>query len=454
MRAIVQQNMLERAFRDALFPNTLFRGDVAVKDWPKNVGDNMIFTSPGLLPPRMRPIVPGVDPTPNSYKLEQWEAQLQRYADTIDIDMVSDMVALSSIFMRNAHQLGLGAAQSLNRLVRNRMYNAAEAGWTVADGAQTGVTTLRVKRLNGFTKARNPNLSGASTVRFDPVSASNPLNILVDISGTLTANTVVAFTPDTAGDELGPGTLTLGSSVTVSSRAAVLAVDRSLAHHVGGGNRTDDVNSTSLPKLSDVRTVISSFFQNNVPPHKDGRFHAHADPTSISKLYEDAEFQRLNTSLPDYYLYKQFFIGEILNTIFARNSECPIVSTVYPNDGTTFSLDDNFAPELYSTGASTGTPMHRILFSGSDAIIECWRSAMDVISDAGLTGKVAEPQITNNGIEVMCDRVQLIFRAPLNRLQDMVAASWQFIGDWPVRTDAATGDAKRIKRLAVLIHGE
>jgi hypothetical protein len=34
-----------------------------------------------------------------------------------------------------------------------------------------------------------------------------------------------------------------------------------------------------------------------------------------------------------------------------------------------------------------------------------------------------------------------MLRAPQNRLQDMVAATWKFIGDWPVRTDAAVGGA-------------
>lgn len=447
--------MLERAFKDALFPRMLFRSEVAVKDWPKNVGDNMIFTAPGLIAPNLRPLTPGSDPSPTTYSIEQWESQLQRYAQTIDVDMPTDMLAIASIFMRNAQQLGLSAAQSLNRNVRNRMYNAAEAGWTVCNGGITAATSLPVKRLNGFTRARNPTTSGASNVRYAPVSSTNPLAILVDIGGTLTARNVTAFTPDVAGDETGPGTLTIDSAATISDRGAVLAVDRSFAHHVGGGNRTDDITSTDIPRMSDVRTMVANFWQNNVPEHlADKRFHAHCDPISISKLFEDAEFQRLNTSLPDYYMYKQFAVGEILNCIFVRNTECPVISTVYPYDGTTFSQDDPFAGELYSTGASTGTPMHRMLFSGAEAIFEFYRNPADLISDAGLTGKVAEAQITNNGIEVSADRIQLIFRAPLNRLQDKVAISWQFIGDWPVRTDGAVGNAQRYKRLSTLIHGE
>lgn len=455
MRAIVQQDMLSRQFHDGLFPSSLFRGDVRVFPWPKNAGDTIIQTAKGLMQPAMRPLLPGADPVPKTYALEQWEATIQKRGSSVDVDMNNDMVAIASIFLQNAHQLGLQAAQTLNRVVRNRMYNAAESGWTVADGAQSATTSLRVKRINGFTKARNPTTSGASNVRFSAVSSTNPLSILVDISGTLTANTVTGFTPDNAGDEYGPGVLTLGSAATVSDRAAVLSLDRSYALHVGGGNRTDDVGSTDLPKLSDVRATIANFWQNNVPSHADARFHCHMDPVSMAKVYEDPELQRLNTSMPDWYMYKDFFIGEILNTVFARNPECPIMQTVYPNDGTTYSVDDDFAPELYSNGnASTGVAMHRMLFSGAESVIECYRDAMDLISDAGLTGKTATPSVTNNGIEVMTDRVQLIFRAPLDRLQSQVSISWLFIGDWPVRTDAATGNAQRYKRLAEIIHGE
>ena len=67
---------------------------------------------------------------------------------------------------------------------------------------------------------------------------------------------------------------------------------------------------------------------------------------------------------------------------------------------------------------------------------------------------MAEPRISNNGIEVNVDRVQLIIRSPLNRLQDVVSTAWKFIGDWPVRTDATSGDAAYFKRALVIEHGE
>ena len=62
--------------------------------------------------------------------------------------------------------------------------------------------------------------------------------------------------------------------------------------------------------------------------------------------------------------------------------------------------------------------------------------------------------MTNNGIEIVAERVKTIMRAPLDRLQQMVATSWIFVGDWPCRTDAASpGTAARYKRMIVARHG-
>jgi len=458
MRALVQQNMLERAFHDALFPRMLFRGEAAPVLWPANVGDTMSFTGAGLIKPKMRPLVPNTDPEPSSYTSEQWSAQLQQYADSIDTRMPDSIVSIVNLFLRNAQQLGLSAAQAMNRITRNKLYNAAESGWTVTDTAQTAVSVLRVKRLNGFTRARNPSLPTGSPVRFDPVSSGNPLVVtILDRTGPpapVTRN-IVGFTPDTPGDESGPGTITLtGGNVTVNDRDYVYAADRTFIVRVGGGLKVDDIGSSDLLRLADIRSAMARFRQENVPEQPDKYFHCHLDPTSEAQIYADPEFQRLLTSLPDYFIYSEFAIGKLLGAIFFRNSECPVPETVDGGLTATYSQDDPFAPELYNTGAVGGVKVHRAIFVGQGLIHEYYQDLMNLITDAGVTGRVAEPKITNNSIEVMSDRIQLIIRAPLNRLQDMVSTTWKFIGDWPVRTDSATGDAARIKRTCVVMHGE
>ena len=71
VRALVQQNILERAFHDSLFPRMLFRGEATPVVWPANVGDTMVFTGVGLIKPKLNPLTPGSDPVPSDYQKEQ-----------------------------------------------------------------------------------------------------------------------------------------------------------------------------------------------------------------------------------------------------------------------------------------------------------------------------------------------------------------------------------------------
>lgn len=139
--------------------------------------------------------------------------------------------------------------------------------------------------------------------------------------------------------------------------------------------------------------------------------------------------------------------------MFFRNTECPQVDTIEGGASATYSSDDPFAGELFNDGTPSGVPVHRPLFVGQGGILEYYQDLNNLITEAGITGRVGEPRITNNGIEVFSERIQLIMRSPLNRLQDLVSSSWKFIGDWPVRTDASTGDAARYKRLLCIEHG-
>lgn len=455
IRALVQDGILERAFHDALFPRLLFRGEATPVLWPGNVGDRMLFTGTGLLPKSQRPLVPGTDPVPQTFSAEQWEAQAQQYASSIDTHMPTSMVAIANLFYRNAQQLGMQAGQSLNGIVRNRLFNVGLSGHTVADGAQGPTNTIRVKRLNGFTRARRPDLSAGSAVQYSPVSASNPLPIKIFAGAELSRN-VIAFSADTPGDEVGPGTITLdGAAITVVDRDYVISDARTQLVRVGGGQKVDAVGNTDLFRLADVRDAISRMRAQNVPEHQDGYFHCHMDTTSEAQLFADNEFQRLLTSMPDYYMYKQFGIGVLLGTIFVRNTENPLPETVIGGASGAFSQEDNFAGELYSNGnPATGIRVHRPIFCGQGQIMEYYSDLASLVTEAGITGKVAEPRITNNGIDVFTERIQLVIRAPLNRLQDMVSTSWKFIGDWPTRTDGAVGGPAYFKRTVVVEHGE
>lgn len=456
IRALVQDGMLERAMHDALFPALLFRADVEPILYAGNVGDSRIFTGKGLLAPKTAPVVPGQDFTPSTVQYEQWQMYIQKFGDSIDTFMPNAIVDIANLFLENCATLGLGAGQSLNRVVRNYLYNAALAGHTVTDIGNSNSTSLHVVRLNGFTLARRPDLPLGSAVQFQAVSASNPLPIqVVNSSGTTVNCNVIGFTPDTPGDTVGPGVLLLDTAVTMAVRGTVNATNGTFLVRNGGGNSIDSITSgANLFLLQNIRSAIARFRQVNVRPQASGYYHCHLDPTSEGQIFNDAEFTRLLTALPDSFLYQDFAIGRLLGTIFIRNSECPVSTTVTGGLTAAYNTTDQFGGEVYTLGATTGVPVHRPLFTGMEVIKEYYIDMNDMITEAGVTGKVGEAKVTADGIEVNTDRVQLILRSPLDRAQELVSATWKFLGGWAVRTDVLTGDIAAFKRMLVVEHGE
>jgi hypothetical protein len=440
--AAIQDRTLQRVFRDALYPRLLYRLEAIAELWPVNLGANSTFTRTGLIAPTTRPLSPGVDPTPKQYAIEQWEATAQQWADTIDTHMPTSYVTLASQYLRNMHQLGLHSGQSLNRVVRDKLFNAYVAGNTVvtAGGVASG-TSVPVVNLDGFTTKL---FNGRPT----PVSAANPLTIT--ITGVTGTRNVVGFTPTFAGDQIHSGTLTLDATtgVALTGREAVLAVNRSRIVYSGGGTRVDDVSATDQLTLADIRASVAQLRFDNVPPHEDGSYHCHLDPISESQIFGDNEFQRLNQSIPDYMHYRRFAVGFLLGVTFYRNSEAPTSATVDDNPVTGFTTGFELTNPLL-------IPIHRPIITGQGAVEEKYLDESRYISDAGVQGKIGEFAVVNGGVSVMTERIRLILRAPMDRLQQQTSAAWSFSGDWPVPTDetSSSGPAT-FKRAVVIVHGE
>lgn len=454
MRALVQENALDRLFHEGLYPSLLFRAEAEFEKWDANEGDDKVFSGKGLMKPRLRPLVPGQDPVPHDYGMEQWRAQCQKWADTIDTNMASSAAAAVKKITEDLKELGKNAGLTLNRLVRNVIGNATVSGWTVADGTAGSSTTIRVKRLNGLTRARRPDLANGSPVRYDLVTAANPLPVTIASS----SRNIVGFTPDTPGDEIGPGTITIDVAIAVTDRDPIYASNRTYLVRSGGGNATDALTAgTDILHLADIRSAVQRLRNVNVAPFGDGYFHAHLDPTSEGQCYSDTEFQRLNESLPDGMAYKEFAIGKLLGCVFLRNNECPQPDNVDGGTTAAWSADDPYAGELYHNGSSSGAKVHRVLILGAGALKEYYVDQNALLSEVGVNGKVTQgARITNggNGVDMNVERIQVIMRAPQDRLQENVAQTWKFQGDFVLRTDGATGDAAKFKRVVEIQHTE
>jgi hypothetical protein len=457
--ALVQQNLLVQKFHTALFPQLLYRADIKAEPFPGQQGESHVFTGNGLFKPSLKPRAANQDPTPKSMQEEQWTATLNPYNDGTDVHMPSSAVALASLLINKGTTLMLDGAQTVNRLVRNALYKAALSGWTVATASvAAAATAVPVARINGFTTARRPDLATGSPVKFDTVSGDNPLavKILLD-NGTIHSTKITGFTPTISGDRVGPGILTIADAIpggrSVPVRGWVKASDATGIVRAGGGNSVGDIGASDLLTLAEAQSGVARLRNMNVPEYGDGFYRCHVDPISEGQLLNDEVLQRLLATLPESNEFKKWSMGTALGAIFIRNSESPQVHTVDGGDTASYSEDDPFAGELWSNGATTGTQIHRALFVGAEAVTEYFLPNAMLVSDVGVNGRIEEaPAVNANGFTVQTDRIDFIVRAPQDRLQQNLSLAWKILGDWVCRTDSATGDASRYKRVCVIEH--
>ena len=442
---IIQDNTLQRMFHDALYPRLLFRSEAQPELWPANLGERMLMTRAGLISVDTTPLTPGTDPTPAGYAMEQWVAEAKQWGNSIDTHMPTSYVTMASTFLRNTVTLGLNAAETLNRNVRDSIYNAYAGGETnLSVAALIGATQIQVASINGFTEV----LANGRPV---PVSAANP--IPVTFNGVAAANTVVAASPANPADPLGPGTLFLGAGLSAGLliRAVVRSEFRARRLRVGGGASVDAIVGTNVLTLQDVINAVAVLRQNKVPPMSDGYYHVHLTPTAEAEIYQDNQFQRLHQSLPDSAAYRDLAIGQLVGCRFYRNTENPgstNVGTLLATGSSAFA-GTSFHGDVIN---GAGLAIERTIVLGGGCVYEKYLDESKFMTEAGVTGKIGEFTLVNGGVQVMSERIRYILRAPLDRLQQVVGQSWSFSGDYPVPSDQTTGGTARYKRAIIIEH--
>lgn len=446
---LVQQGLIEREFHDGLFPNLAYRAEFEADKWEGNTGTEVVMTRAGLLGDIVAPNVPGADPTPQNVPFEQWTMKLDQYAGTIDTDMPTSAVANSNLFLRNVHQLGLQAGRSINRIARNTLFKAYLGGSTVLiASASAGATTMRVAALNGFTDVVIP----GSTTRPQTVSIAFPLPVTIGSGATQEVKSVIGYTPDNPADPYGPGTLTLSSALanTQSSRAPVVSAYAPIIVRANGGASVDAITASDTLSLQQIINAAAFLRNHNVPPHDDGTYHAHISPLAQAQVFADPVFQRLNQSLPEGMTYKEGFLGQLAGVSFFMNTESPNLL----NSGALVATASSgkYATELgaeIQNGA--GVQIGRVVITGKGAGYERYLDESAYVTEAGTTGKIGEFTVVNNGVQILTERIRLVIRAPLDRLQQKVSASWSITTGFAMPSDiTAPSGPQRYKRAIVL----
>lgn len=394
--SLQQQGLLERAFHDGLYPALVFRAEAMPEEWPANTGQQLFQTRAGLLRPRTKPTPPGQEPQPQQVPYEQWIATLNQFADTIDTHMPTSATAAASLFLRNIHQLGLQAGQSVNRICRNEMFKAYLSGQTVLISALAGSETIiRVASLNGFTDVVIP----GGNVAPQPVSSAYPLPITIGTGSSKQTNSVIGYTPDDPADPYGPGTLQLLTAVSsASNRSTVKSAFAPRVVRASGGDSVDAIGPADTLTLQQVINAVAFLRRANVQPHEDGFYHAHISPLGEAQFFADPVFQRLNQSLPEGAIYREGFLGYISGVMFYMNNEAP--DSTNSGDLTPTASSGVYASDIGAEVVNgSGVAIGRIIITGKGVTYEKYLDESAFVTEAGTVGKIGEFDVVNNSID-------------------------------------------------------
>jgi|HubBroStandDraft_3_1064219.scaffolds.fasta_scaffold00043_10 hypothetical protein len=463
---LVQKGLLDRAFGEPLFPNvTLYRSIASHEFWEANSGQEVFITRQGLLPAIVTPLKPNKDPEPQALSYEQYGMFLEPYGGTMDTYMPNSTVQIANQFLANVKALGLQAAMSLNRLARNRVFTDYLSGHTVLTATATsGATQLQVASINGFTDV----VIQGQNVRPKPVSPQYPLQVTLVSGATSITRNVVGFEPNDPNFPNGPGVLQLSAAVGGSGmpiRAGVFSTYRPSLIYSGGGNTIDSVGVADILSIQDIINAVAILRSQNIRPHREtGLYHAQIGALANAQIFADPVFQRLNRGLPDGMRYKEGWLGELSGVGFWLNNESPfatsaggtsnvgaLVETDTSSSGTSYFASDIGSEIINANGVSVG----QVLITGEGVLYERSLPHDGFLTEAGVNGKLGEFNVTNGGLSIATENVQLVLRAPTNRLQNSVAATWYITTGFACPTDlTAMYGQMRYRRAIVLRHAQ
>ncbi|PYC83447.1 hypothetical protein C7C46_08935 [Streptomyces tateyamensis] len=407
LQAIMQNGLLDRTFQDSLVPQFLYAATATAEAWAGGLGDTKTFTRTGLMAP-VPTAITGNDASTGTYGVEQWSVSMDQYGNAIDTNMLTSSMSLASKWLQDAKTLGVNAGQSINQLVRGRLYTAYAGGRTWATVSSSSSTSLTVQNAAGFGTV----LSNGVQI---PVSGATPLSIT--IAGV--ANTVTGVNTTT-------NVLTLGTAATVAVGAAVIASTAPVSVRATGANTAYDLTSSNTATFAMFRSAVARLRSMNVPT-EGGYYVAHVDATTEAQLFSDADFKQALQGRVDSPIYRDLSIGRFGGIDWVRNMESPTV-----------------------LGGSAGAlTVHRPIVMGADCLVAApFEGTASLLAGTG----VEDVPLIEMIDVAPAVQVARIVRPPQDRLQQVLSTAWSYVGDFGVPSDALSGDNAVFKRAVVLEH--
>ncbi|MBV8467169.1 MAG: hypothetical protein JO218_14605, partial [Burkholderiales bacterium] len=323
LQPIIQQGFLEREFEDSLKSKLVYRRVADREVFPNRIGETLTKTRPGLKAAVTTPNNPAGNTnldngmTPSTWTVEQFTLNVNQYSDTIDLNIINEGVGIASQFVQNARVNAFQAAQSVDRLARNALFNAYLGGNTrVRTTLGAPAASVAVDDVRGFLFAPQNGVMQA-------VSAGNTATVL--IAGD--SYTLVGVTPDATNVSTAPGgisgVLTFSGNVTVADGTAGNAVVhynaptilRANSRSTTAGLVTGDILTMGL--LLDAQAQL----RNNAPILADERMVCYLDNKSMRQLFADQDFKLLYQGQYGSDTYRNGTVFSLLGIEFVPTTE-------------------------------------------------------------------------------------------------------------------------------------
>ena len=447
LQPIIQQGFLARRFMNGLESVMGFRAIADREEFPNKIGQTITMTRKGLKSPVTTPLAPTTNTnfdnglTPSTWSVEQYTLGLNMYGDTIDLNMVSEGVGIASQFLANAETNGIQAMQSLDRIARNTLfygsaYNTGgylSGNTRVITALSAAGTTVHVDDITGFMNLFNP------AGQIVPITAALPQSVVFNggdiylLVGAAADATNVSTAP--GGQS---GTLTFSTNVSQADGAAGNSVVAATAPLVVRPNSRQSTAALVAPSgtygaanyvpgdmlgIQNVLAAVAVLRSNNVPTI-NGFYNCYLDNMQLLGLFKDADFKYLYRGAYGSETYAEGQVIELLGVRFIPTTE---------------------APQQASLGAG---PIHRAIVCGKGALVE---------GDFASIGANDLPGDMGAGEIEIIDRIAMVTREPLDRLRQIIAQSWYWVGGFALPTDVTattaiipTATASYLKRAVVI----
>jgi hypothetical protein len=348
-------------------------------------------------------VVPTVLPLlPSSWGVEQYTITINHYAATTDLNVVAERVGIASQFLQNAYVNGEQAARSLDELGRNALFGAYMGGNTrVRTGLTAAAPAIPVDDIRGFQFVF---VNGVQQM----VTSTTPMTVTVGSN----VYTLVATAADITNVSTAPngvsGTLTMSGNVSIadgSTGSTIAAASGSTIVRPSQRSNTSLIGASDTLTMSNLLDAVAKLRMNAVP-EIDGAYNCYLDPVSSRQLFADPDFKQLfQGATSANQVFRKGMTNDFLGLRFVPTTE----AFVQPH------------PSL------SGLMIRRPVICGQGALIE------------GTFAGMAATDITPaDSIVTIVDGVAMVTREAIDRLQQIIAQSWYWIGGFCAPSDTTT----------------